>query len=78
MTQKAAFEKALAGKKIFISGHTGFTGGWASLWLEAIGAEIAGYALKPDTEPSPFEATRLADGSQSTIGDICDFESGAS
>lgn len=40
MTQKIAFEKALAGKKIFVAGHTGFTGGWASLRREAIGAEI--------------------------------------
>ncbi len=40
MTQKIAFEKALAGKNIFIAGHTGFTGSWAGLWLEAIGAEI--------------------------------------
>lgn len=40
MTQEIAFEKAQAGKKIFIAGHTGFTGSWASLWLEVIGAEI--------------------------------------
>jgi CDP-glucose 4,6-dehydratase len=73
MTNKIAFEKALVGKKIFITGHTGFTGGWVSLWLEAIGAEFAGYALEPDTKPSLFEVTRLAETGQSTIGDICDY-----
>lgn len=75
MTLKLDFENSLAGKKIFVTGHTGFTGGWACLWLKSIGADIAGYSLEPDTKPSLFEATRLAEDRQSTIGDICDYDS---
>lgn len=75
MTLKLDFENSLAGKKIFVTGHTGFTGGWACLWLKSIGADIAGYSLEPDTKPSLFEATRLAEDRQSTFGDICDYNS---
>lgn len=74
MTQALNFESVLAGKKVFVTGHTGFTGGWACLWLKSIGAEVAGYAFEPDTQPSLYEALRLADDTRSTIGDICDFE----
>jgi CDP-glucose 4,6-dehydratase len=74
MTPKFEFEKQLAGKKIFVTGHTGFTGGWACLWLKSIGATIAGYALPPDTAPSLFEATRLAEDIPTTFGDIVDYE----
>jgi CDP-glucose 4,6-dehydratase len=69
-----AFEEKLAGKRIFITGHTGFTGGWVSLWLKSIGAEIAGYSLAPDTTPSIFEAIQLEGMSHSEFGDICDYE----
>src|SRR5581483_888396 len=41
-----------AGKRVFLTGHTGFKGSWLALWLDALGAEIAGYALEPPTEPS--------------------------
>jgi len=53
------FESQLAGKKIFITGHTGFTGGWACLWLKSIGANIAGYALQPNPTPAMYEALHL-------------------
>lgn len=69
------FERSLVGKKIFVTGHTGFTGGWACLWLNSIGAEVAGYSLAPDTKPSLFEAICLGEDTQSTFGDICDYES---
>ena len=74
MTQSLGFEGSLAGRKVFVTGHTGFTGGWACLWLKSIGATVAGFALAPEGKPSLYEAIRLADDTQSTIGDICDYE----
>lgn len=68
------FEKTLSGKKIFITGHTGFTGGWVCMWLKLIGAEIFGYALEPDTNPSFFNDLNLEDKIQSRFGDICDYK----
>ena len=44
------------GRKVFLTGHTGFKGSWLCLWLEALGAEVTGYALAPPTEPNLFEA----------------------
>jgi CDP-glucose 4,6-dehydratase len=68
------FEKALAGKKIFVTGHTGFTGGWACLWLQSIGAEVSGYALEPDTNPSFYESLCLEKDIRSQLGDICNYD----
>ncbi|GAA4337508.1 CDP-glucose 4,6-dehydratase [Variovorax defluvii] len=69
------FEKALAGRKVFVTGHTGFTGGWACLWLRTIGATVAGFALPPDTRPSLFLAAGVeADLHASTLGDLCDYD----
>lgn len=48
------------GKRVFLTGHTGFKGGWMALWLEQAGAEVFGYALPPATNPSFFEAARLS------------------
>lgn len=66
------FEKTLAGRRLLITGHTGFTGGWLSLWLKLIGAEVAGLALAPNTSPNLFSAASVADGLDSMIGDIRD------
>ena len=66
------FEAALAGKKIFVTGHTGFTGGWACLWLKTIGAEVAGFSLPPETTPALFDAAGLSADIPTTFGDICD------
>ncbi len=61
------------GRRIFLTGHTGFKGGWLSLWLQDMGAEVHGYALAPSTTPSLFEVARIADGmASSTIADIRD------
>ncbi|MGO4390458.1 CDP-glucose 4,6-dehydratase [Variovorax sp. M-6] len=69
------FEKALAGRKVLVTGHTGFTGGWACLWLRSIGASVAGFALPPETTPSLFAAAGIeAEMSESTLGDICDYD----
>lgn len=60
------------GRRVFVTGHTGFKGGWLAIWLRQLGAEVAGFALAPPTEPSLFEAARVGDGMVSTIGDIRD------
>jgi len=60
------------GKKVFLTGHTGFKGSWLSLWLQQLGAEVTGYALSPPTEPSLFEVASVAQGMNSVIGDIRD------
>lgn len=69
-----SFEKPLMNKKILITGHTGFTGAWASLWLEAIGANVFGFALPPETTPSLFSALNLKESITSFYGDICNYE----
>lgn len=63
------------GKRVFLTGHTGFKGSWLSLWLQSMGAEVTGYALAPPTNPSLFEAGRVADGMRSIIADIRDAPS---
>lgn len=62
------------GKKIFLTGHTGFKGGWLSLWLQSLGAEVHGYALSPPTEPDLFTVAEIGhDMASSTIADIRDL-----
>ena len=56
-----AVRSALAGRSVFVTGHTGFKGSWLSLWLDALGAQVTGYALDPPTDPSNFEAAGVAD-----------------
>lgn len=58
------------GKRVFLTGHTGFKGGWLSLWLQQLGADVTGYSLGPPTELNLFEAASVADGMTSQIGDI--------
>jgi CDP-glucose 4,6-dehydratase len=58
------------GKKVFLTGHTGFKGSWLSLWLQSMGAEVKGFALEPPTTPSLFEQAGVAAGMESEIGDI--------
>ena len=60
------------GKRVFVTGHTGFKGGWLSLWLQQMGAEVTGYSLAPNTNPSLFEVAQISDGMTSLIGDIRD------
>lgn len=67
-----SFEQALAGRRILVTGHTGFTGSWACLWLHEIGAQLAGLALAPETDPSLFTAARVQELVPTTLGDICD------
>jgi len=61
------------GKRVFLTGHTGFKGGWLALWLTDMGAEVYGYALAPPTEPNLFAVANLqARLTHSTIADIRD------
>ncbi len=62
------------GKRVFLTGHTGFKGSWLALWLQRLGAEVTGYALAPPTDPSLFEDTRVGDGMRSVEGDLRDLE----
>ena len=57
------------GKRVFLTGHTGFKGGWLSLWLQSLGAEVHGYALPPPTEPSFFVEAGVEAGLASQILD---------
>ena len=57
-------------KKVFITGQTGFKGAWLSLWLQALGAKVTGFALKPPTKPSLFELCRIDELINSNINDI--------
>jgi CDP-glucose 4,6-dehydratase len=61
------------GRRVLVTGHTGFVGGWLSGLLCELGAEVGGYALSPPTDPSFFEATGMADRlAASIIGDVRD------
>ena len=61
------------GKKVFVTGHTGFKGSWLSLWLQSMGAVVKGFALAPPTSPSLFEQASVAAGMESEIGDVRDL-----
>ena len=60
------------GKCVFLTGHTGFKGGWLSLWLVSLGAKVKGYALNPITSPSLFNEAKVSSIIDSQIGDIRD------
>lgn len=61
------------GKRVLLTGHTGFKGSWLSLWLQGMGAVVRGVALAPPTEPSLFRIARVAEGMEHCIADIRDF-----
>jgi len=60
------------GKRVFLTGHTGFKGGWLALWLNSLGAELTGYALAPPTSPSIYQLCGLERLVHSVIADIRD------
>ena len=61
------------GKKVFLTGHTGFKGSWLSLWLQNMGALVKGYSLEPNTTPNLFTEARVDENIESEIGDIRDL-----
>ena len=63
------------GKRVFVTGHTGFKGSWLATWLKRLGAHVTGYALAPDETPNLFETAAVAEGMDSHTGDVRDFES---
>ena len=60
------------GRRVFLTGHTGFIGGWTAAVLHGLGAELSGYALPPPTTPSFFDLTRLASRLSGTVADLRD------
>ena len=62
------------GKKVFVTGHTGFKGSWLCKMLANVGAEVTGYALNPPTDPSLFEIAGIERDIHSVIGDIRNYE----
>jgi CDP-glucose 4,6-dehydratase len=61
------------GKKVFLTGHTGFKGTWLSAWLSHLGAQIKGYALEADKDDALFKTCSISKEIDSYIGDIRDL-----
>jgi CDP-glucose 4,6-dehydratase len=69
MTESADFWR---GKRVVLTGHTGFKGGWLALWLQQLGAEVTGIALAPNTSPNLFDLADIQSGMTSHVCDIRD------
>jgi CDP-glucose 4,6-dehydratase len=65
--------KTWGGRRVFLTGHTGFKGGWLALWLNKLGAQLRGYALDPCTEPSLFNCASVGSALEDIRGDIRDY-----
>jgi CDP-glucose 4,6-dehydratase len=68
------FGNLYQGKRVLITGHTGFKGAWLALWLQELGAEVTGYALAPPTEPNFFTTTGLTKAITAIPGDVRDAD----
>ncbi len=69
---KSPFGGAFRGKRVLVTGHTGFKGAWLSEWLLGLGAKVTGYSLPPNTKPALFEQLGLASRLEHIEGDIRD------
>src|ERR1035437_1795416 len=69
---RGMFRGRYAGKKVFVTGHTGFKGSWLCEWLLGLGAEVTGFSLQPPTKPALFDQLGLATRLRHHIGDIRD------
>jgi CDP-glucose 4,6-dehydratase len=67
------FEQCFRNRRVLVTGHSGFTGGWLTLWLDAIGANVFGLALAPATSPNLFTVANIKSHCQHRIADIRDF-----
>jgi CDP-glucose 4,6-dehydratase len=74
MNLPETLQRTFQGRRVLITGHTGFKGSWLALWLTKLGAKVMGYSLPPPTQPSLFEICSLQDNLLSVTGDIRDFE----
>lgn len=61
------------GRRVFLTGHTGFKGAWLALWLQKVGAEVTAFSLAAPTQPNLFEVARIPEGLNSLHGDIRDY-----
>lgn len=74
MAALSALQTAFAGKRVLVTGHTGFKGSWLSIWLKRLGADVFGFALAPPTSPAMFDLCRVADTVDHVVGDIRDHD----
>ena len=74
VTDRALFGGVYEGRRVFVTGHTGFKGSWLTFWLLSLGAHVTGYSLEPPTEPALFDKLGLADRIDHNIGDIRDLK----
>jgi CDP-glucose 4,6-dehydratase len=68
-----SFKGYFKNKRVLVTGHTGFKGGWLTLWLNELGAEVLGYSLDPPSDPNLFEAAKIKSKIRHVHGDILDY-----
>lgn len=66
------FKNIYQGKRVLVTGHTGFKGSWLCIWLKELGAEVVGYSFDPPSEPNNFSACRLSEHIDHQYGDVRD------